>query len=196
MSPPNLGLRWRFLFWPRRWKWIGVNKDATAVLTTEVRAVSTLQPHPRNYRRHPEHQLALLRESLRVHGQQKPVVVTPDGTILAGHGLVEAARAEGWTELAVHVYDGPYPEAYLSLDNRASDLAEDDEAALAELLKDLDAQDQLTAAGWEPEDLRELLLRLETEEKRGKEETFDAGGGAGGGAGGAHRAYSRGRCGS
>ena len=143
-------------------------------LVMEQRAISELLPHPRNYRRHPEHQLAILRESLRVHGQQKPVVITPDGTILAGHGLVEAARAEGWSEIACHIYDGPYPEAFLAIDNRASDLAEDDEAALAQLLRDLEAQDQLNAAGWQQDDLHELLLRLEAEEKSGRDETFDA----------------------
>jgi DNA modification methylase len=115
-----------------------------------------------------------LRESLRIHGQQKPVVITPDGTILAGHGLVEAARLEGWETIACHVYDGPYPEAFLAIDNRASDLAEDNETALAGLLRDLEAQEQLHAAGWGEDDLEELLLRLDADEKRGKEETFDA----------------------
>jgi len=144
-------------------------------LTVERRAIDGLRPHPLNYRRHPEHQLAILRESLRVHGQQKPVVITPDGTILAGHGLVEAARAEGWTHIACHIYDGPYPEAFLAIDNRASDLAEDDEEALATLLRDLDAQEQLSAAGYGDDDLSELLLRLDAAEKAGKDETFDAG---------------------
>ncbi len=143
-------------------------------LTIERRALDDLRPHPRNYRRHPEHQLAILRESLRVHGQQKPVVITPDGTILAGHGLVEAAKAEGWAHVGCHVYDGPYPEAFLAIDNRASDLAEDDETALAQLLQDLEAQEQLSAAGWQQDDLHELLLRLEAEEKGGRDETFDA----------------------
>jgi len=151
-----------------------VSASTIKALTMEQRAISTLLPHPRNYRRHPEHQLAILRESLRVHGQQKPVVITPDGTILAGHGLVEAAKLEGWETIACHVYDGPYPDAFVVLDNRASDLAEDDEAALAQLLRELEAQDQLNAAGWEQDDLHELLLRLEAEEKSGREETFDA----------------------
>jgi len=143
-------------------------------MAAEMRALAALRAHPRNFRRHPEYQLAILRESLRVHGQQKPVVITPDGTILAGHGLVEAARLEGWTEIACHVYDGPYPEAFVAMDNRTSDLAEDDEAALATLLRDLEAQEQLSAAGWGEEDLRDLLLRLESEEKRDREEVFDA----------------------
>jgi len=151
-----------------------VSTDTIKALTMEQRAINELLPHPRNYRRHPEHQLAILRESLRVHGQQKPVVITPDGTILAGHGLVEAAKLEGWEGIACHVYDGPYPDAFVVLDNRASDLAEDDEAALAQLLRDLEAQDQLIAAGWEQDDLHELLLRLEAEEKGSREETFDA----------------------
>lgn len=142
-------------------------------IPTEPREIAALRPHLRNYRRHPEHQLTILRESLRVHGQQKPVVITPDGTILAGHGLVEAARAEGWSDIACHLYDGPYPEAFLAIDNRASDLAEDDETALAELLRDLEAQDQLNAAGWEQDDLHELLLRLEGEENSGREETWE-----------------------
>ncbi len=155
---------------------VTAKNDASADLhlATERRPLDSLQPHPRNYRRHPERQLTILRESLRVHGQQKPVVITPDGTILAGHGLVEAARAEGWTEIACHVYDGAYPEAFLAIDNRASDLAEDDETALARLLQDLDAQEQLSAAGWGEDDLSELLLRLDAEEKHGRDETFDA----------------------
>ena len=143
-------------------------------LAVQQWSLDRLHPHPRNYRRHPDHQLGVLRESLRVHGQQKPVVIMPDGTILAGHGLVEAARAEGWEQIGCHVYDGPYPEAFLAIDNRASDLAEDDEEALAILLRDLEVQDQLTAAGWGEDDLSELLLRLEVEEKRGREEAFDA----------------------
>ncbi len=143
-----------------------LSEGCATKLASELRPIADLRPHPRNYRRHPERQLELLRESLRIHGQQKPVVVTPEGTILAGHGLVEAAQAEGWQEIACHVYDGPYPEAFLAIDNRASDLAEDDEAALAQLLKDLEAAEQLPAAGWNEEDLAELLARIQPEEER------------------------------
>jgi len=140
-----------------------LTERTTTAVTTAPRAIATLRPHPRNYRRHPERQLALLRESLRIHGQQKPVVITPDGTILAGHGLVEAAKAEGWSEIGCHIYDGPYPDAFLALDNRASDLAEDDEVALAQLLRDLDAEGQLSAAGWQEEDLTDLFKRAHAE---------------------------------
>jgi site-specific DNA-methyltransferase (adenine-specific) len=98
----------------------------------------------------------------------------PDGTILAGHGVVEAAKLEGWEGIACHVYDGPYADAFLAIHNRSSDLAEDDQGALATLLRDLEAQEQLAATGWSEDDLSELVLHLETEEKGGREESFNA----------------------
>jgi DNA modification methylase len=148
--------------------------DTRTALTVERRAIDGLRPHPLNYRRHPESQFEVLRQSLRDHGLQKPVVVTPDGTILAGHGLVEAAKAEGWTEIAVHVYDGPHPDAFVVADNFSASLAVDDEQALAELLTRLEADGELSASGYQEDDLAELLARLEAEEKSGREETFDA----------------------
>ena len=148
--------------------------DTRTALTVERRAIDGLRPHPRNYRRHPEAQLEVLRRSLRDHGLQKPVVITPDGTILAGHGLVEAARAEGWSEIAVHVYDGPHPDAFVVADNYSASLALDDEQALADLLQRLEADGELSASGYQEDDLAELLARLDAEEKSGREETFDA----------------------
>ncbi len=130
-------------------------------MTTESRPISSLRPHPRNYRRHPEGQLAILRDSLRIHGLRKPVVIQPDGTILAGHGLVEAARAEGWREIDCHVYDGPNPDQFLVMDNRSADLAEDDAAALLAMLQEAEASDALQATGYGEEDLAALIAEVE-----------------------------------
>jgi len=126
----------------------------------ELRQVSSLRPHPQNYRRHPESQLAVLRDSLRIHGIQKPVVIQADGTVLAGHALVEAAKMEGMTEIPCHVYDGPYPEAFLVIDNRSNALAEDDTVALVALLKEQDATGQLLATGYRDEDLSILAAEI------------------------------------
>jgi DNA modification methylase len=141
-------------------------------LTTEHRPIGSLRSHPRNYRRHPERQLAVLRDSLRIHGQQKPVVITSDGTILAGHALVEAAKAEGWSQIAVHVYDGPYPDAFLILDNRANELAENDAEALLDLLREAQQDDLLPAVGYLEQDI--LALLAEVNAANPKEERYDA----------------------
>jgi DNA modification methylase len=149
------------------------NPTVRAGLTVQTRPIADLRPHPLNYRRHPESQLEVLRRSLRDHGLQKPVVVTPDGTILAGHGLVEAAQAEGWEEIAVHIYDGPHPDAFVVADNYSASLAVDDEHALADLLRRLEADGELSASGYQEDDLAELIARLEAEEKSGREETWE-----------------------
>ena len=125
-------------------------------MNIELRAIVDLKPHPSNYNRHPDGQLAVLRESLRVHGLQKPLVIQPDGTILAGHGLLEAAKAEGWVQIACHVYDGPYPEAFLVIDNRSAQMAEPDPQALTDLLKSLQDVGQLEMAGYDPDELGKL----------------------------------------
>jgi len=148
-------------------------ESVVTTLAVQTRLIADLRPHPLNYRRHGPEQLEVLRRSLRDHGLQKPVVVTSDGTILAGHGLVEAARLEGWTELAVHVYDGAHPDAFVAADNFSASLAVDDEQALAELLRRLDADGELSASGYEQEDLGELIARLEAEANSGREETWE-----------------------
>jgi len=150
-----------------------IQGDVGAALTVQTRSIADLHPHPLNYRRHGPEQLEVLRRSLRDHGLQKPVVVTSDGTILAGHGLVDAARLEGWTELAVHVYDGAHPDAFVAADNYSASLATDDEQALAELLRRLDADGELSASGYEQDDLGELIARLEAEANSGREETWE-----------------------
>jgi len=54
--------------------------------------VASLKPHPVNYRKHPEDQLRHIERSVKEHGFYRNVVVARDGTILAGHGVVLAAK--------------------------------------------------------------------------------------------------------
>lgn len=46
-----------------------------------------------------------LAESMKRHGLLHPVVVKKDGTLIAGHRRLEAARHLGWDEIAVTVID-------------------------------------------------------------------------------------------
>jgi predicted RNA methylase len=156
---------------PARTVAVPAEAPAAAGFRTETWPLTRLTANPKNYRRHPESQLAVLRESLRVHGLQKPVVAQPDGTILAGHGLVLAAQAEGWAEIPVRVYDGPNPEAFLVMDNRSAMLAEDDLPALLALLETLAEGEALPAAGYDGASLAELIAELNAENPQ--EETFD-----------------------
>jgi hypothetical protein len=108
---------------------------------TEVVAVEDLHPHPRNYREHPEDQLAHIEASLKANGVYRNVVIARDNTILAGHGVVEAAKRIGANEISVVRLDiGPDDPAALKIipgDNEIGRMSVVDDRALAELLRDL-----------------------------------------------------------
>ena len=58
----------------------------------ELVSIDQLKPHPRNYKTHTPEQIEHLIQSITEHGILRPVIVARDGTILAGHGIVEAVR--------------------------------------------------------------------------------------------------------
>ena len=98
--------------------------------------VATLSADPSNTRRHSARNLETIRASLLRFGQQKPIVVDAKGVVVAGNGTLEAARALGWTKLAVVRSDlkGADRTAYAIADNRTAELAAWDEGALSETL--------------------------------------------------------------
>ena len=60
----------------------------------EMRSIDSVIPYARNARVHDAAQIAKLRGSLRVFGVVKPLAIDEQGSLLAGHGILEAARAE------------------------------------------------------------------------------------------------------
>ena len=61
--------------------------------------IDELVPYARNARTHSESQIAQIRASLREFGFVNPVLIDSDRNIIAGHGRVLAAQAEGMTEV-------------------------------------------------------------------------------------------------
>jgi DNA modification methylase len=101
--------------------------------------IDRLTPHPENYNTHPEEQLRELEKSLEEFDQYKNIVVC-NGVILAGHGLVEAAKRTGMTEIYALVRDDLTPEQQKSLllaDNATPAGAKPDHTALQNLLDSL-----------------------------------------------------------
>lgn len=129
--------------------------------TVENWPLAKLQANPDNYRHHPERQVEQLRISLREHGVYKNIVATPDGIVLAGHGVVAAAMAEGITELPVYVYTGTEEQQrkLMVADNELSRMAEDDDAQLSQLLSAIQAETGLEGTGFDDEGLAAEPLR-------------------------------------
>lgn len=116
-----------------------INPDLLAL----ARPISTLKLDPRNARRHPERNLDGIKVSLAENGQQKAIVVRPDGTVVAGNGTLVAARGLGWTKLAAVVFDGTADQArrFALQDNRTAELAEWDKVVLLDEVQLVGADD-------------------------------------------------------
>ena len=93
-----------------------------------------LTPYARNSRTHSDAQVAQLAASVREWGWTTPVLVSPDGGIIAGHGRVLAARQLGMAKVPVVVAEGwseAKRRAYVIADNKLTENAGWDTELLA-----------------------------------------------------------------
>lgn len=126
--------------------------------------LDTLKLHPRNYREHPEDQLAHLVESLKEHGVYRNIVIAKDGTILAGHGVYTAAAKLGLKEIPVIRLDvdanDPRALKLLVGDNEIEHLAEQNDRLLTELLKSIknEADQGLLGTGYDEMMLANFIM--------------------------------------
>src|SRR3954447_10849622 len=67
----------------------------------EFRPLDRLVPSVRNARTHSDAQVAEIAGSIRAFGFANPVLVGPDGDVIAGHGRLAAARLLGLNEVPV-----------------------------------------------------------------------------------------------
>lgn len=116
------------------------SQNSILLNAVETWPVDRLKAYERNARKHSAKQVDQLRGSFRKFGQVWPILVREDGTIIAGHGRLEAAKAEGLTEVRVLVARGWSEEqcrAFGILDNKIALNSEWDEALLGLELAEL-----------------------------------------------------------
>ena len=107
--------------------------------TTEMQLISTekLIPYVNNARTHSAEQINKLRSSLREFGFINPVIIDRDYNVIAGHGRIEAAKAEGISEVPCVFADyltEAQKKAYILADNRmAMDAGWDEELLRVEI---------------------------------------------------------------
>ena len=127
-----------------------------------------LIPHARNARTHDEAQVAQIAGSIAEFGFVNPVLVGDDGTIVAGHGRVLAARKLGLAQAPVIVLahlSATQRRALMIADNRIAENSAWDEDLLAGELAELAAEDfPLHLLGFGEEDLDRLLQTADGED--------------------------------
>lgn len=125
--------------------------------------IAGLRPDPSNHRKHPSSQVAKIAASIQRYGWGRPIIARTDGTIIAGHGTLLAARSLGLASVLVRRVDlTPQQARELGLlDNRLPDFSEDvqeivdqitasSDTAFRELLQDFDSGEgsELPAGEW------------------------------------------------
>ncbi|WP_299477124.1 ParB N-terminal domain-containing protein [uncultured Paracoccus sp.] len=130
-------------------------------LAVEYRGLDGLVPYARNARTHSDAQVAEIAGSIREFGFVNPVLIAEDGTLIAGHGRVLAARLLGLPTVPAITLTGlsdSQRRALVLADNRIALNAGWDESLLALELGDLkEAGFDLGIMGFEDGELDRLL---------------------------------------
>lgn len=136
--------------------------EHATITRTETVPIDSVTPHPQNARRG---NVERIERSLREHGQYAPIVVHEEtGFILKGNNtwrvLREKIGATGVLATYVKCTEAQ-ARAILVADNRSSDDASYDEAALAALLEQISDDGWLRSTGYEQADVDDLLALME-----------------------------------
>src|SRR6056297_348578 len=127
------------------------------------KSIEALRPYERNNRLHSAKSLAKLKASIAQFGFVVPILVDGTGTIIAGHGRWEAARANGLKTVPVvvadHLSEGEV-RALRIADNKLAELSDWNEEALRLEFSDLlelglegELDFDLTITGFEPPEM-------------------------------------------
>lgn len=144
--------------------------------TTELQLIpiEMLVPYANNARTHSPEQIKKLRSSLREFGFINPVIIDRDYGVIAGHGRILAAQAEGLEKVpcvfADHLTEAQ-KKAYIIADNRmAMDAGWDEEMLRVEI-------EALQAADFDPLltgfDEKELADLFNEKDDLVKDDDFD-----------------------
>lgn len=145
-----------------------------ATITDERRPLADLKQNAKNYNVHRGPQIERMAAKVRLNAFTSPFIITPDGTLLAGHlrrmallhlkdeNYPEPQGVEpGWI-VPCRVFEGTEVQelALLAGDNQQPHEIEFDNEALSSLLAELQADGGLEGAGYSDADLDRLIGEL------------------------------------
>ena len=139
------------------------NEEATKgkTLTLETRRIDDLIPFAMNARTHSEEQVGQIARSITEFGWTNPILITPEGDIIAGHGRVLAARKVGIETAPCIVITGlteAQRKAYILADNKLALNSGWDMKLLAESLRELDTGElDIDLIGFSSKELDSIL---------------------------------------
>jgi DNA modification methylase len=137
-----------------------VNQSRTII----NKQITDLLPYINNARTHSDEQVAQIAASIKEFGFNNPVLISDDGSIIAGHGRVIAATKLGMNEVPCvelsHLSE-TQRKAYILADNKLALNAGWDNALLSLELEELKSLDfDITLTGFTADEVNALMLEV------------------------------------
>lgn len=128
----------------------------------EIVDIMKVVPNPRNHNMHPQRQIEILAQVIKVQGWRKPITVSKrSGFVVSGHGRLQAAILLQETQVPVDYQDyATEAEEWADLvaDNRISELSSVDEDLLIDILNEINDTDIDTMlTGYEYHEIDDLI---------------------------------------
>jgi DNA modification methylase len=139
------------------------------------RPISSLKPNPRNARTHSKRQIRKIASSIDAFGFIGHILIDTEGTIIAGHGRLEAAKLLKMETVPTLCISHLTPEqirAYMIADNRLAELAGWDDGILAIEFQDLmspDLQFDVLQTGFEAPQIDMIIMK----QRAAEDEEYD-----------------------
>jgi DNA modification methylase len=148
-----------------------MENEIVSELEVVYQEIQRLVPYPRNARTHSKRQIRQIADSISAFGFTNPVLVDRTGTIVAGHGRVEAATLLGLHKvptICLQDLSEDQIRAYILADNKLAEKAGWDNSILAIELQHLTSNDlgfDVTLTGFEIGEIDLILQESKTEEQ-------------------------------
>ena len=140
---------------------VGCKDQSVRDLLVRLIPIDQVIPDPRNSRTHSDAQVAAVAASIAEFGWTNPILVRPNGVVIAGHCRLLAARSLGLQEVPVIELNGlseAQCRALVIADNRlALNAAGDEDLLRAELAALQEEQFDLELLGFDDGELARLL---------------------------------------
>ena len=124
--------------------------------------VDLIKPHPQNPRNHTSEQIQKIAKSIKELGWGRPIILSKDNFILAGHGAYIAATEKLHLKSVpyrkmVHVHDSPEALSYMIADNKLTDESDWNYGKLEPLMERIEIEGfDLSLTGFEETEIKKL----------------------------------------
>lgn len=128
-----------------------------------VLSIDEVTDDPANENLHPDSQIVLLRASIRLYGQQEPILIDRKKMCIAGHGIKQAMKLEGETHIECKYSDlkGAERAGYRIAANQLGRLSHFDPELLRTnvfaISREMKVSFDPALLGFEPNELKRIL---------------------------------------